>query len=80
MTDFHGATLFLNGKNMKLMTMQKTFHEMNENWTLRYKAVIDGTFLDEDSAFFDIGKQFTPADLFLPFSLIPPSQEPETYL
>jgi hypothetical protein len=27
-SDFHGATLFLNGKNMKLMTMQKTFHEL----------------------------------------------------
>ncbi|KFY77650.1 hypothetical protein V499_02997 [Pseudogymnoascus sp. VKM F-103] len=65
---------------MKLMTMQKTFYEMSENWTLRYEAVIDDTCLDEDSTFFDIGKQFTLADHFLPFSLIPPIQEPETYL
>lgn len=79
-SDFHRATLFLNGKNMKLKTMQKTFEGMNQNWTHRYQTLIDGAFLDVDSTFLDIGRQFTPVDHFLPFCQIPPGQGPETYL
>jgi hypothetical protein len=77
---FRGIQLFLNGKNLKLATQERTLEATCKNWNRRWQTSIHERHLNLDTTFIDIGKETCAPYSYLPDEDFPPICHPQVYL
>ena len=78
--EFKGVMILLNAKNIKSATQARTLPLAWERFWNRFSEHVDEACLDPDNAFFDLAKEATPPDSYLPNQEIPFGKQPQVYM